>query len=284
MQKLLAEEHPELFHYTNATGLAGIIQSQTLWATHYAYLNDSEEMQHFHKNRLPNLLQNGADKGLDELIAENPGKQLIDKEKIIEGYVQATLTDLENILWNNRDDKVPLAEPYVTSFCSTKDKDERIKNHGLLSQWRGYGRDGGYAIVFDTVCLLLLLEEARAKWENSGYLFLEDIVYSSDDSDSFVKFKQELIEIEDFSLNRFRGREKSNNSENLFSALMKCACLYKHWGFKEENEVRIVAIPHPTNNRKFCEFAEKTYGKTFQEILRKHYLRSDTLVPYIDLF
>lgn len=98
MQKSVAEEHPELFHYTNITGLTGIIQSQTLRATHYAYLNDSEEVRHFHKNQLPSFLQKGAKKAFNEFIAENPGKQLIDIEKIIEGYVQDTLTGLEDIL------------------------------------------------------------------------------------------------------------------------------------------------------------------------------------------
>ena len=72
MSKSLAEEHPELFHYTNAAGLAGIIKNQTLWATHYAYLNDSEEIKHFHKNRLPNILQGVVDIRLNELIKQDP--------------------------------------------------------------------------------------------------------------------------------------------------------------------------------------------------------------------
>lgn len=81
MSKLLAEEHPEFFHYTNAAGLSGIIQNQTLWATHYAYLNDSEEIKHFHKTRLPNLLQDVVGVRLNELIEEDSSSQsLIEQE------------------------------------------------------------------------------------------------------------------------------------------------------------------------------------------------------------
>ena len=41
MPKPLADE---LYHYTGIHGLKGIIESQTLWATHYKYLNDAEEV------------------------------------------------------------------------------------------------------------------------------------------------------------------------------------------------------------------------------------------------
>ena len=71
MSKSIVEEHSELFHYTGAAGLAGIIQSQTLWATHYEYLNDSEEIKYFHKTRLPNLLQGVVGVRLNELIEQD---------------------------------------------------------------------------------------------------------------------------------------------------------------------------------------------------------------------
>jgi hypothetical protein len=33
----------DLYHYTTAAGLHGILESNTLWGTHAAYLNDSQE-------------------------------------------------------------------------------------------------------------------------------------------------------------------------------------------------------------------------------------------------
>lgn len=42
-------------------------------------------------------------------------------------------------------------EPYVLSFCASGST--RVSAHGLLSQWLGYGKDGGYSIAFDTAGL-----------------------------------------------------------------------------------------------------------------------------------
>src|SRR5690242_14589988 len=35
-----------LFHYTNATGLLGIVQTGQLWATHTDYVNDKQELKY----------------------------------------------------------------------------------------------------------------------------------------------------------------------------------------------------------------------------------------------
>jgi hypothetical protein len=40
----LAAAHPELHHYTTFAGLKGIVESNTLWATHFLDLNDSREV------------------------------------------------------------------------------------------------------------------------------------------------------------------------------------------------------------------------------------------------
>jgi hypothetical protein len=53
MPKPLPEE---LYHYTGIHGLKGIVESQTLWASHYRYLNDAEEVVHF-QERLPRILK-----------------------------------------------------------------------------------------------------------------------------------------------------------------------------------------------------------------------------------
>ena len=45
MTKTMVEEHPELFHYTSAADLQGLLRSQTLWATHAEYLNDAAEIE-----------------------------------------------------------------------------------------------------------------------------------------------------------------------------------------------------------------------------------------------
>jgi hypothetical protein len=52
-----------------------------------------------------------------------------------------------------------ISEPYLTSFCGVANS--VISESGLLSQWRGYGIDGGYAIVFDTKALKALVAQEK---------------------------------------------------------------------------------------------------------------------------
>lgn len=58
MTESLAEFHPELFHYTDAKGLTGIIENQSIWASHYEYLNDSEEIRFFSERTLTQSFAN----------------------------------------------------------------------------------------------------------------------------------------------------------------------------------------------------------------------------------
>lgn len=294
MTKSLAEVHPELFHYTNAKGLMGIIESQSIWATNYRYLNDSTEIKFFLQDCLPDFLRSINEEYLDELISKNGNAQLLinqqgSREKIISSYIRDTLDATEKILLGSQNPGDALAEPYIVSFCTAPKSDDpfhkRVRKHGLLSQWRGYGRDGGYALVFDTERLTkLVLEDIGKKWGSHLYLFIGDVVYSSDSDSRFLEeFNQNIDVIKEFYSNRLRGIEDEGILEKYFYSLLQCACRYKHWGFREENEVRIVAIPHASKNEEFREIT-KTEGINVPEIARKHFLRSDALIPFIDLF
>jgi len=267
MMKPLAEEHPQLFHYTSAAGLDGIMRSQTLRATHYAYLNDAAEIRHFLESRLPQIFETVILKHRsDEKAASQLGRQIAESilDKLLNGAVG----------------KEPLAEPYITSFCTPMDKDDRVDQHGLLSQWRGYGKDGGYALVFDTNSLSELLAEFSTKYENSGHLFAGDVVYSSQDNHIFFnEFAVDLNTMETFLMSHLHGDEDNKNLEKIFIAVMRCACRYKHWGFKEENEVRIIFIP---NNKEVREYA-RSERITINDIPRKQYIRSGASIPFVDL-
>jgi len=288
MTKNLVEVHPELFHYTNAKGLIGIIESQSIWATDYRYLNDSTEIKFFLNDYLPDFIQPIVEEYLNELIAQDQSTQLhIDRQggrkKIIDSFIEETQKVNEKILLNDA-----LAEPYISSFCTTsgleKGVRDQVAQHGLLSQWRGYGNEVGYAIVFDKKQFCELLKEVREKMENSMYPFFADVVYSSPGHDpKFIEeFKEDLIVIKKFFFNHLRNIEDDKNLSEIFYSLIRCACLYKHWGFKEENEVRIVVLPH-TKNRDYTEMAVAE-GITDNAIPRKFFSKTSAFVPYIDLF
>jgi Protein of unknown function (DUF2971) len=267
MSKLLEEEHPQLFHYTSAAGLDGILRTQTLRATHYAYLNDASEVKHFLEKRLPEIFQDVILKNIGNVKTTIPtGKQFADPI-------------LKKLLYSTAG-KEPLAEPYITSFCTPKAANDRVDQHGLLSQWRGYGRDGGYALVFDTAKLSALLTETSTKFENSGDLFGGDVIYSSEGVQKFLdEFSDDVNTMKTFLLNQLHHIEDNDILQKIYIAIMRCACRYKHWGFEEENEVRIIYIP---NNKEVRELA-KADGISVNEMQRKQYTRSGTNIPFIEL-
>jgi Protein of unknown function (DUF2971) len=276
----LAATHPELFHYTGIRGLEGIVTSQTLWATHAAFLSDAAEIRAF-QARLLEILRPWVASRVEALIRTTPANQaLVDqvggKAKAIEEIMTGIANGIYGALLGTEGTE-PFAEPYITSFCSPATKD--IAQHGLLSQWRGYGQAGGYAIVFNTSRLDLLLKEEAEKWRYD--LFRGDVIYSSDsDTKLRVEFGEDLDALA-ASIAEFLNTAGAPESlESTYYPLIRCACRYKHWGFHEEEEVRIVAIPQ--NREVFA--AEKTRGLVATEKPRKVFFRDGTAVPCIHLF
>ena len=77
MQKLLAEQEAAkitqpLYHYTNAAGLRGIIESQKLWFTSYQHLNDPSELTHGMNvvHQLLSEIGGGAGDGLVKMFCD----------------------------------------------------------------------------------------------------------------------------------------------------------------------------------------------------------------------
>lgn len=128
-----------LYHYTDSAGLLGILGRPvtfknadrgatfgTLWATDARYLNDSKELTFGRKNMIEEL----------DKQAEAPGQSSTVRKQLL-----ALADDVRegrfDMTWHEKAQK---AVPYVACLC---------ENGDLLSQWRGYGDDGGgYAIGF----------------------------------------------------------------------------------------------------------------------------------------
>lgn len=113
-----------LYHYTDAAGLIGILRSQTLWASDSRFLNDSMEMLY----------------ARDQMLRAVRGESAVTKDPIrarILRFIDESLRD-------------PTAEwpsLYVSCFCEDGD---------LLSQWRAYGREQGFAIGLDPEALRVI--------------------------------------------------------------------------------------------------------------------------------
>lgn len=242
MGQLVSDAYPELYHYTTASGLLGIVRSQELWATSISFLNDNEEHTGYFDRRLLVLLEETVRSIVAELEKSPEGKAAVVRAGGLEGSIRHVRQLGENI----RQVTLDFNSPYITSFCGPTA--EQNPRDGLLSQWRAYGIDGGYAIVFGTSELDTLLKEEHDRFHYQ-HMFMGDVEYRGMDSRQ-LQTQPETLEqekvvrdaIRDFLVNGGQDR-----LDPLLRAITMLSCSHKHRGFREESEVRIVAVPsNPT--------------------------------------
>ena len=272
MRKSVVENHPQLWHYTTALGLHGILTSQQLWATNILYLNDAEEFTGFFDRKLLCILKEGVREGIAEALKTTEGVNFISTA----GGPEALEENLSNGLLGSLRSNTLNLKAYVTSFCCTPqtlDSDD-----GLLSQWRGYGSDGGYAIVFDTQGLYELLRDEQRRFFYS-YVHWGDVDYYDGDAVTGASHEEKLnweaaILKTVASIVHERNR---NPVEALYEPILSLSTLHKHRGFREECEVRIAAMTLPR------EHTRKAGDNRLEKAV--HFTpRSGLLVPYIALF
>lgn len=130
--------------------------------------------------------------------------------------------------------------PYVTSFCGSSPFSD-VSDNGLLSQWRGYGWDGGYAIIFETDRVMKLLEEELNAFQYQ-FAYFGDVEYY--DRDDHKATHSETLGFESEVQQHIREVLLTNDWESsafepLYRPVTALSCLHKHRGFREETEVRI---------------------------------------------
>lgn len=249
------ERHPVLYHYTRFESFQKIIASQTLWAKYYTDLNDATELHHL-KPRLRRVLVPRTKRVLKG-YAQSPDtraelKKAIGKygsrAALAEAEVDHVLDGLFNYAFGGEESQVMLP-PYITSFCShVADDDGYVHDHGLLSMWRGYGADGGVAIVFDTKGLDDLRDKESYEYHYTAGK-LEEVVYDGDDEwfqrrlGYFTKaFADQVVSA------MIRQEDLSEEGDQEFTNIVITgffnACThYKHRAFIEEREVRLAMSP-----------------------------------------
>ena len=158
LSEILSTGVPEtLYHYTNSTGLMGIIRSKQIWTTKITYLNDRAE------------LQLAVDYIRDEIDRQ---RKSIGRNK----QAVAELDSKEYVL-----DGIDEVNVSVASFTEEGDQ---------LSQWRGYCDIGqGYSLGFNGQSLL---DQANAEGfhlvpcvyeEEERKLIVREIVESTNEID-----------------------------------------------------------------------------------------------------
>ncbi|MBL4691890.1 MAG: DUF2971 domain-containing protein [Magnetovibrio sp.] len=241
-----SEKHDTLYHYTSMEGFIGIMDTQSLWATHYLNLNDSSEFSRL-APILTKLLVPTAKQVVKDLLSKGDLaiKREIKKYGNCHAFVQRVVNDLVNAPFDGaftpiNGNNYPIFEPFITSFCSHIKDDEYIRKNGLLSMWRSYGDGGGVALVFKTAEIEDIIVQER---ERFGYSFLKIgvVVYETDrelfdsEFDTFIKDAKEIL------LQHLSGG--SPNLVGYIRLYLDCVSRLKHQAFQEEREVRIVAMP-----------------------------------------
>jgi len=233
-----AAKHPEIHHYTTYDGLKGIVESRTLWATHFLHLNDATEVTLLQAPLAETIAKRAAARMEGPQGPNRHTRRAIKRSGGLQCSARAFVRSLYGATFEST---TPLAEPYITSFC-THSTDERYEiDHGLLSQWRGYGGVGGFCIVFDTAALVDLL--AR-EYDSHYWIYMQiaQVRYALTGFGVEELFPHLLDRCDQDFFEALQGGPVEIASETV-SAFFEGAPLFKHQGFKEEREVRIVAIP-----------------------------------------
>ena len=196
-----------IFHYTNVTGLKGIIENNCLWATNLSYVNDSKEL----------TLGLNIYREVSETLLKKKGKSKAYRE-ILQKFLECLRS--KNI--SNR---------YACCFTGNGDQ---------LSQWRGYGSNGqGYAIGFETKKLVGNIEPYA---EPSRIIYDVDTQrhYAEKHLDTFIKGFISALKASHKAVSKHIDTIVSMlEQESEYSILG-----FKHKGFQEESENRL-HLAHP---------------------------------------
>ena len=194
-----------LFHYTDQSGLCGIIKNKNIWASNIYYLNDSAEFT----------------------AASDLAKEHIDRRKKTAKKNQSTILDaigsgvVQSIGMN----------VFVCSFSGKGDQ---------LGQWRGYCNGGaGFSIGFSYDFLndrakLSNVILGRCIYNKKQHIELINEMIDSLISDFETKFNGTDME---HRFIRFKGHAGAK--------FTKCAPLIKNNNFRTEDEWRLITRPMP---------------------------------------
>lgn len=275
MPRHVTDEYAELVHYTTAGGLSGIVTSGCFWATHAAFLNDAEELIHFFDSRLMVL----AREAIASIAVEIPSTPEMDEQLAAHGGIEELIrSDAMRVTNLLKSATLGFNESFI--FSMSGPRGEKVAGSGLLSQWRGYGSDGGYAIVLDSHGFdhLLKLEGQThhyqfAQWGDVYYYGAEiEAQPSSEEVNEYENIVRKGV------IGLVRGKDPAS-IDGLYDAITSLSCLYKHWGFAEEQEVRVIAIPVRGEVEKLASDG----GEARRPRPIKSFLRNGIPVPYIEL-
>ncbi|WP_421205984.1 DUF2971 domain-containing protein [Aeromonas sp. 601027] len=210
----------QLFHYTNTTGLIGILESSRIWATHFSYLNDASEFSY----------------GISLLEEIVNTKIQSTQDPIIVSFLKRTLDRVKNLNGS--------LEYYISCFCARDD---------LLSQWRGYtDAGGGFAIGFYATSF----DIPKPARDASNNFMVRKVIYEDTEQRRLL---EEVIDKTIAVLLDITNGFTQDNAHGSIIACCKFASdevaeyltYFKHPVFEAEHEWRLLHMPHDDTGIKF---------------------------------
>lgn len=196
-----------LYHYTSASGLLGILQSQKVWGTESTYLNDSLEIKY----------------GLT-LAAEVLDEYLKSSDDINQAVINRTKIRLKYLS----------DEIYIACFSEKGD---------MLSQWKGYGNYGsGFSIEFTASEFF----KKKRKFPYANISF-KKVVYETEQQreilkneiDYVLKYVHDKLDMND---DDFVNDLVNCAAFSIAYFIKLCAYRFKHPSFSEESEWRAILV------------------------------------------
>jgi Protein of unknown function (DUF2971) len=237
------QAEPELlYHYTTEKGLYGILESDTIWATHYRFLNDVSECTETLclVDRIVKQRQSRSD---------SSGKQSQASKDFRNATDDRILKNIGRLL-----DSVDVYLACLTDESSCPSPGDR------LSQWRGYGQDGR---VFS---LELRRDKLKSQIEEFGKgnqipTELWGCLYG-ETPESRMKREAIAWDLWGHCFSQLI-RDPVQPGSDLEKNLLQWTSRFKNEGFFEEHEWRLVLhVPPRDGSRKLIRFHDGKFGRT----------------------
>jgi Protein of unknown function (DUF2971) len=220
-----------LYHYTDASGLKGIIESQQIWFTSHRYLNDPSEI----------IFGTGAaQETIATVSAQRSGRVKIFCD------VLADLFNVGNITKS--------LEYLVASFSRERDD---------LGQWRAYGRDG-HGFALGLASHLFQVEEQKPDQKPNEVTVVYPVEYGRIRArDRYYEIVQKAADIFEDTVNNHEDlmRDKAvgiafveNYAKEVIADEMIFVYLTsKHEAYEHEREVRLMMLGLHTKLKPYIE-------------------------------
>jgi hypothetical protein len=214
---------PVLYHYTDAAGLLGMLNTRRLWATNSGFMNDPTEMEYAAR-----------------IVRETAQSQV---GKYPTALFKRVMQNIELVLAAYAPDQ---NDEYLTCFC---------ENGDLLSQWRGYGASGGgYALGFDSRQVGFRYYQNREKPEP----VLRKVLYDQKAQKGLVgRFIGLLLEWETLRSRKGRRNSDIDNSDDAWYSfnwfISECLNCFKDPAYSEEQEWRVIQYGRNMAAEKFVQ-------------------------------